>query len=186
MERPSASFLLFEGYRGGDRGWGTGSPSPAWRRPARRSRKMNTAIATVLEEKGSKLWFVPPTATVAEAIEQMAAKRCQALVVLSEGAVVGVITERDCARRVVLAGKNPTEVAVEDVMTSPVVCVGPKHTVGDCIRIITENRATHLPVLDAGRVCGVVSIGDLLRSVVQTQAATIGHLEGYISGKYPG
>lgn len=147
---------------------------------------MNTSIASLLKEKGSNVWSVSPVAPVAEAITMMTRKRCQALLVLHEGRVVGVLSERDCARRVVLAGRNPAEVRVEEVMTTPVIGVSPKHTVGDCIRIITERRVTHLPVFDGEGVAGVVSIGDLLRSVVQTQSATIGYLEGYISGKYPG
>lgn len=147
---------------------------------------MRTSIASLLKEKGDTAWSVSPVATVADAIAMMTEKRCQALLVLHEGRIVGVLSERDCARRVVLAGKNPTEVRVDKVMTTPVTCVSPQHTVGDCMRIITEQRVTHLPVVDGDKVAGIVSIGDLLRSVVQTQSATIGHLEGYISGKYPG
>lgn len=147
---------------------------------------MQTSIASVLKEKGKDVWSLPPTATVAEAIELMTQKRCQALIVLHEGRVVGVISERDCGRRVVLQGKNVSEIAVRDVMATPVICVNPQYTVGDCMWIMTEKRVTHLPVVEDERLVGVISIGDLLRSVVQSQATTIDHLEGYISGKYPG
>lgn len=147
---------------------------------------MRTSIASVLDDKGRNVWSVSPSATVEEAIHTMTQKRCQALLVLHEGGVVGVLSERDCGRRVVLQGRDPATVRVEEVMTSPVDYVSPKHTVGDCMWIMTEKRITHLPVLDGEELVGVVSIGDLLRSVVKTQGALISHLEGYISGKYPG
>ncbi|MFN2375336.1 MAG: CBS domain-containing protein [Candidatus Binatia bacterium] len=147
---------------------------------------MRTPIASVLDDKGHDVWSVSPSATVAEAIQTMTEKRCQALLVLHEERVVGILSERDCGRRVVLPGRDTAAVRVEEVMTSPVEYVSPDHTVGDCIWIMTEKRIGHLPVLEGDKLVGVVSTDDLLRSVVKTQGALISHLEGYISGKYPG
>ncbi|WP_291990347.1 CBS domain-containing protein [Luteitalea sp.] len=147
---------------------------------------MQTTIASVLNHKGHEVWSVPPTALVSEAIQVMAQHRIVVLLVLSDDQLVGIISERDCTRKVILPGRSPDKVRVGDAMTSPVVFVSPAHTVGDCMWIMTDKGFTHLPVVDGGRVVGVVSSGDLLRSIVKTQSETINHLEGYISGKYPG
>ena len=147
---------------------------------------MLTTIASVLRQKGHDVWSVSPAASVSDAIHMMTQQRIVVLLVLSQDKLVGIISERDCTRKVVLQGRNPKEAHVSDIMTSPVVFVSPKHTVGDCMWIMTEKRFTHLPVVDGERVVGVVSSGDLLRSIVKTQSEAITHLEGYISGKYPG
>lgn len=147
---------------------------------------MLTTVASVLTQKGHDVWSVSPTTSVSEAIHTMAQRRIVVLVVLSKDRLVGIVSERDCTRKVILEERNPNEVRVGDVMTSPVVFVTPTHTVGDCMWIMTEKGFTHLPVVDAERVVGVVSSGDLLRSIVTAQSETINHLEGYISGKYPG
>lgn len=147
---------------------------------------MLTTIASVLNEKGHEVWSVAPTASVTEAMDLMALRRCLVLLVMSGDALVGIVSERDCTRNVVLQGKKPDDVHVSAIMTSPVIFVNPGHTVGDCMWIMTEKSLTHLPVVDGKRVVGVVSRGDLLRSIVKTHAETISHLEGYISGKYPG
>ena len=147
---------------------------------------MLTTIASVLKQKGHDVWSVPPTASVADAIHTMAQQRIVVLLVMSQNRLVGIVSERDCTRKVILQGKNATEARVSDIMTSPVVFVSPKHTVGDCLWIMTENGFTHLPVVEGESVVGVVSSGDLLRNIVNTQSETINHLEGYISGKYPG
>lgn len=147
---------------------------------------MLTTIASVLKQKGHDVWSVPPAATVDEAIYLMTQKRIEALPVLSDGRLVGITSERDCARHVTLQGRDSTKVLVREIMVSPVVFVSPQHTVGDCLRILTDNHITHLPVVEGKAVVGVVSVGDLMRSLVSTHAETITHLEGYISGKYPG
>ncbi|HEU6446339.1 MAG TPA: CBS domain-containing protein [Gaiellaceae bacterium] len=147
---------------------------------------MLRTIADVLRDKGDDVWKVAPTAAVSEATKLMAEKRIGALLVLSADELVGVITLRDCVRNVSLAGRSVDEALVGECMSSPVVFVGPEHTVGDCLRIMTEKGIGHLPVVGDGRLIGVVSRGDLLRSLVKTQSATIGHLEGYITGTYPG
>ena len=146
---------------------------------------MQTTIASVLKQKGYDVWSVAPAASVSDAIQTMTQKRVEALLVLSRDKLIGIVSERDCAHNVTLQGRNPKDVRVSEIMTSPVVFVSPQHTVGDCMAIITEKRVTHLPVVEDEKVVGVVSIGDLMRSIVETHSETINHLEGYISGKYP-
>ena len=148
---------------------------------------MLTKVDAVLARKGRDVWSVRPEATVHEAVHLMADKRIEALIVLSSDAeLVGIVTERDCARRVTLHGKDPRAVQVRDVMTSPVVFVTGKHSVGDCMKILSEKGFAHLPVLDGDRLVGVISMGDLVNSIVREKDHTISHLEGYITGKYPG
>ena len=147
---------------------------------------MLTKIEAVLNEKGRDVWSLSPAATVHDAIQLMADKRVEALLVISHGKLVGIVTERDCARRVTLPGKRSTDVRVSEIMTSPVVFVTPAHTVGDCMRIATGKGIAHLPVLDGEVVVGVVSMGDLVKSIIREQDTTISHLEAYVTGKYPG
>jgi CBS domain-containing protein len=146
---------------------------------------MLTRIETVLSRKGRDVWSVAPDATVHDAIRMMADKRVEALLVLVEGNLVGILTERDCARRVTLDGKDPRGVRVSEVMTSPAVFVSPGHTVGDCMKILSERGFAHLPVLEGRTVVGVVSMGDLVNSIIHEKDHAIGHLEAYISGRYP-
>jgi CBS domain-containing protein len=146
-----------------------------------------TKIDALLARKGRDVWSVRPEATVHEAVHLMADKRIEALIVLSgDDKLVGIVTERDCARRVTLDGKDPRAVQVRDVMTSPVVFVTGNYSVGDCMKILSEKGFAHLPVLDGERLVGIVSMGDLVNSIVHEQDHTISHLEGYITGKYPG
>ena len=147
---------------------------------------MLTKIDTLLHHKGRNVWSLPPTATVHEAVHTMADKRIEALLILSDGKLVGILTERDCARRVTLQAREPKSVRVSDVMTSPVVFVTGDHTVGDCMKILAERGFAHLPVLDGDTVIGIVSMGDLVSSMVREHGDTISHLEGYITGRYPG
>lgn len=148
---------------------------------------MLTTIDAVLARKGRDVASVPPGATVHEAIQLMAEKRIEALLVLSEDrSLVGILTERDCARRVTLDGRDPATVRVQAVMTSPVVFVTGSHTIGDGMKILSDQGFAHLPVLDGERLAGIVSMGDLVSAMLREQGHTISHLEGYISGKYPG
>ncbi len=147
---------------------------------------MLTRIESVLKEKGYDVWSVSSEAPVYEAIQLMAEQRVEALPVTSGSKLVGIVAERDCARRVTLQGADPKKVRVSEIMTSPVVFVTPAHTVGDCMRIVTDQGVTHLPVLEGETMVGVVSIGDLVKSLVGDQDRTIKHLEGYITGQYPG
>ncbi len=144
--------------------------------------ELSTTIGSVMQHKSGVVWSTGPNATVFEAIEMMAEKEVGALVVMDKGELVGIVSERDYARKVVLQGRLSKETPVADIMSSPVVCVSPKHTVGECMRVITDNRIRHLPVLQNGELVGVVSIGDLVNWVIREQDATIRHLEAYISG----
>jgi CBS domain-containing protein len=145
-----------------------------------------TKIDSVLNVKGRDVWSVSPDSTVHDALQLMAEKRIETCLILAEGKLVGMLTERDCARRVMLLGKNPRDVRVRDVMTTPVVFVTPTHTVADCMKILTDRGFAHLPVLVGETVVGVVSMGDLVNKIVRDQGDTITHLEAYITGKYPG
>lgn len=147
---------------------------------------MLTRIAAVLNRKGRDVYWVPPDATVHEAIHTMAEKRIEALLVVDGGRLVGILTERDCARRVTLHGKDPKTVRASEAMTSPVVFVTEDHTIGDCMQILSEKGFAHLPVLKGDAIVGVVSMGDLVSSLLHEKEHTISHLEGYITGRYPG
>lgn len=147
---------------------------------------MQTTIKTVLNRKGRDVWSVAPSVLVHAAVQMMFDKRIEALLVLADGKLVGMLTERDCARRVSLAGRNAHMVAVSEVMTSPVVFVTEQHTVEDCMKILSAHGFAHLPVVEGDHVVGVVAASDLIKSLLHDRDRTITHLEGYITGKYPG
>jgi CBS domain-containing protein len=143
-------------------------------------------INSVLELKGRQVWSVTPTAVVYDAIRAMSDMSVGALLVMSEGRLYGIVSERDYARKVILRDRSSRITQVQEIMTTPVITVAPKDTVGTCMRLMTEHRIRHLPVLDGDRVVGIVSIGDLVNWIVTAQEEMIGQLEGYICGKYPG
>src|ERR1700730_2059170 len=143
-------------------------------------------VRSVLKQKGQDISFVSPNVWVYDAIETMAEKHVGALLVIAEGKLVGVISERDYARKVILQGKSSKQTQVKEIMTSPVIFAVPEHTVEDCMRIMTNNRIRHLPVVENERVLGVVSIGDLVKWIISAQEETIHQLQHYIAGKYPG
>jgi CBS domain-containing protein len=145
---------------------------------------MSETIASVLKNKGARIWSIDPEATILDAIALMAEKAIGALVVVSEGRLVGIISERDYARKVILQGRSSKDTHVREIMTSSVITVSPEETVDECMRIITNNRVRHLPVMGGSEVIGVISIGDLVRAIIAEQAATIDHLHSYIAGKY--
>jgi len=146
---------------------------------------MLTTVEHVLNDKGHDVWSLSPDATVLDALELMTARRVEACPVVETGRLVGMLTERDCARRVMLPGRHPRDVRVGDVMTSPVVFVSSGHTVADCMKVLAERGFAHLPVVDGSAVVGIVSMGDLVNRVVKDQGATIRHLEAYITDTYP-
>jgi len=144
---------------------------------------MAETVASILKKKGDAIWSVQPTATVYEAIALMAEKSVGALLVVSDGKLVGIISERDYARKVVLQRRSSSDTLVRDIMTGSVITVTPDHSVENCMKMITEHRVRHLPVLAGDQLVGVISIGDLVNAIITEQAETIGHLHTYISGR---
>ena len=143
---------------------------------------MAETVASIIKKKGDAIWSVQPTATVYEAIALMAEKSVGALLVVSDGKLVGIISERDYARKVVLQRRSSSDTLVREIMTGSVMTVTPDHSVENCMKMITEHRVRHLPVLAADQLVGVISIGDLVNAIITEQAETIGHLHTYISG----
>jgi CBS domain-containing protein len=136
----------------------------------------------ILESKGHAVWSVSPTDTVLHALGVMAEHDVGSVLVLDGGNLVGILTERDYARKVVLAGRSSKDSEVKDIMTSHVVCVAPERSIDECMALMTDKRLRHLPVLEHQRVIGVVSIGDLVKARIADQEFTIAELQSYIRG----
>ena len=145
---------------------------------------MNTPINQLLMQKGRDIITIAPATSVLEAVQLMDAKNIGSLLVLNaHGKIAGIFAERDCFRKVILAGKSPSEVPVKTVMTKKVIYASPEDTVDECMALMTQKRIRHLPVIDAHeKVVGIISIGDLVKFVASEQDAMIRNLEKYIEG----
>jgi CBS domain-containing protein len=144
---------------------------------------VSDTVGSILRHKGREVWSIDPGASVFQAITMMAERSIGAVVVIADGQLVGIMSERDYARKVILHSRSSKDTLVTEIMTTPVVSVGPQQTVEECMRLMTTKRIRHLPVLEQGKVIGIVSIGDLVRKVVTAQGEIIQHLQEYISGR---
>jgi len=144
--------------------------------------KTSYPISSILHQKSSALWSVGPQATVFDAIKLMADKNIGALPVVSGGSLVGIFTERDYTRKIALAGKSSKETQVWEIISKEVATVAPDETVEECMRLMTEHRIRHLPVVQNRELLGIISIGDLVNWIISAQNATIEQMEQYIAG----
>ena len=139
-------------------------------------------VKDILRIKGSDIWSTTPDATVYEALQTMAEKNVGALVVLDADTVVGIMSERDYARKVILHGRSSREIRVREIMTSEVYFVRPEQDIQECMAQMTDKRVRHLPALENDRLVGIISIGDVVKAVIAEHESTIKHLEDYITG----
>jgi CBS domain-containing protein len=142
-------------------------------------------IEAILSQKPGQIWTTSPDATVYDAVALMAEKNVGALLVMEGEKLVGIISERDYSRKVMLRGKRSRETLVREIMSSELTTASPRQTVEECLRFMTDKRVRHLPVVAEGKLYGVISIGDLVKQVISVQHATINQLRDYISGGYP-
>ena len=145
---------------------------------------MQTAAQVLKSKPDQTVHTIQPAASVYEAVKLMAEKNVGALLVVEHGKVVGIVSERDYARKVVLLARSSKDTPLRDIMSSPVMYVHPEQTVDQCMALMTENRLRHLPVMDDGRLIGLVSIGDLVKATISEQRFIIEQLEHYISGQH--
>jgi CBS domain-containing protein len=143
-------------------------------------------VSTILaKKKASTVWSIAPSAMVFDAIQLMDDKNVGALPVLHNGALVGIVSERDYTRKVILKGRSSKETPVSDIMTGQLLTVNPSQSITECMRIMTEKRVRHLPVLEGTKLVGILSMGDVVNWLISAQTATIDNLERYVTGDYP-
>jgi len=143
-----------------------------------------TTVAQLLREKGHAVFSIGPDETVYEALQKLAEANVGCLVVLENGTLVGIISERDYARNVVLKGRTSPATLVREIMNTPVLCATPDRTVEECMALMTDKRIRHLPVIDQGQLIGIISIGDLVKSIISDQKFIIDQLEHFIHGAF--
>ncbi len=143
-----------------------------------------TSVDKLLKIKGNETWSIAPGATVYEALQEMSDKDVGSILVVDEGTLVGIFTERDYARKLILRGKLSRDTAVSEMMTRDVLYVEPQNSVSECMVLMTNKRVRHLPVLDDGKLIGIVTIGDAVKQIISEQESTIAQLEKYIAGSY--
>jgi CBS domain-containing protein len=149
--------------------------------------EINDSIATILQHKGhAAVQAVAPDTLVYEAIRLMADRNIGCVLVMDGARLLGILSERDYTRKVVLQGRSSKITTVQEIMTREVICVTPQHGVEQALRLITENRVRHLPVIERGQVTGLISIGDLVKWVIHAQRSALSQLEAYVAGGYPG
>ena len=141
-------------------------------------------VSQSLEKKGHDVWWVAPETTVFDALQLMANKKVGALLVLEEDSLVGVFSERDYARKVILKGKSSKDTPVRDIMSTKIVCVAPNQSTEECMSLMTEKRVRHLPVMDGEKLIGIISIGDVVKAVIADREDVIEQLERYITGTF--
>lgn len=140
---------------------------------------------SILESKGSQVHSIAPGESVYAAVDKLNQCRVGALLVMQGSTLVGVISERDYARKIILEGQSSKETRVEQIMSAPVICIDPSMSLAQCLQLVTERRIRHLPVVEAGKVIGVISIGDLVRAVMLQQKQTLDQLNTLITDPYP-
>jgi CBS domain-containing protein len=139
-------------------------------------------VRDILETKGRDVWFIEPSALVYDAMKLMADKEVGALLVMENATLAGIISERDYARKIILQGRSSLTTEVREIMTARVVCAEPERSIEECMALMTDKRIRHLPVVEAGQLCGVISIGDLVKAIIAEQQFIIQQLERYITG----
>jgi CBS domain-containing protein len=142
----------------------------------------NSSISEILSHKGTAVWSISPEATVYEALELMADKNVGAVLVTEGEKLVGILSERDYTRKVVLKGKSSKTAKVGEILSSHIIHVAPSHTVEECMRLMTDHHVRHLPVLEDSKIVGIVSIGDLVNWIISAQHSAISQLQTYITG----
>jgi len=143
-------------------------------------------VEEILNAKGRQVWTISPQATVIDALKLMADRNVGCLVVLENDRIVGIISERDYARKIALRGKSSVNTPVKDIMSTTVYHIHLQNTVDDCLQLMTQQTIRHLPVEESGKLLGLISIGDVVKAVIDEQSTTITQLSDYISGKYIG